>query len=90
MQWSILTPTLKVKFKQACTLKFEKYNLQSSCLLQKRHDYQRRKSIEEMAKFKQRRSSELYMSFKEARQQIEKEARESSVTIEEQWQQQGM
>ncbi len=42
-----------------------------------------------MAKFKQRRSSELYMSFKEARQQIEKEARESSVTIEQQWQQQG-
>lgn len=57
--------------------------------LQRRHDYQRRKSVEELQKMKERRSSEIYMSFREAREQIEKQAKETSKKIETEWEEQG-
>ena len=58
-------------------------------MLQKRHDYQRRKSVEEINKMKERRSSEIYMSFREARQQIEQQAKDCSKKIEHDWEEQG-
>ena len=38
---------------------------------------------------KERRSSEIYMSFREARQQIEQQAKEVSKKIEHDWEEQG-
>ena len=59
-------------------------------ILQKRHDYQRRKSVEEINKMKERRSSEIYMSFREARQLIEKQAKDISQKIQHDWEEQGL
>ena len=59
-------------------------------ILQKRHDYQRRKSVEEINKMKERRSSEIYMSFREARQLIEKQAKDISQKTQHDWEEQGL
>lgn len=57
--------------------------------IKRRHELQRRQSIDQVEEIKNRRSMEIYSSFKETRKLIEKEAEESCKIIEEEWQEQG-
>ena len=60
-----------------------------STLSQAKHELRRRKSIEEINQLKVKRSSEIYMSFKESREKICKVAEEDSKELEIEWQEQG-